>query len=109
MASECFATTTRSRLERSKAISEAGLRIPNDIAVVGAGNVHYFDVLAVPLTTVDQCTAQIRKQAAEILMEQIGAKRKPRIKKILITPKLVVRQSTQRRTRETRLSSKFGD
>jgi LacI family transcriptional regulator len=79
-----------------KAISEAGLRIPQDIAVVGAGNVHYSDVLAVPLTTIDQCTTQIGKQAAELLMEQIGAKRKPRVKKVLITPKLVVRQSTQR-------------
>jgi len=79
-----------------KAISEAGLRIPNDIAVVGAGNVHYSDMLAVPLTTVDQCTGQIGKQAAELLMEQIGAKRKPRIKKIVITPKLVVRQSSRR-------------
>lgn len=79
-----------------KAISEAGLRIPHDIAVVGAGNVHYSDVLAVPLTTVDQCTAQIGKQAAEMLMEQIGAKRKPRIRKVLLAPKLVARQSTQR-------------
>src|SRR5215471_3217197 len=32
-----------------RAIAEAGLRIPQDIAVVGAGNVHYSDVLAVPL------------------------------------------------------------
>jgi len=37
-----------------KAIVEAGLDIPRDIAVVGAGNVHYSDVLAIPLTTVDQ-------------------------------------------------------
>jgi LacI family transcriptional regulator len=80
-----------------RAICEAGLRIPEDIAVVGAGNVHYSDVLAVPLTTVDQGTVQTGKQAAELLMEQIGAKRRPRPKKILIAPKLVVRQSTQRR------------
>lgn len=79
-----------------KAIIEAGLRIPHDIAVVGAGNVHYSDVLAVPLTTVDQGTKQIGKQAAELLLEQIGAKRKPRIRKVIITPKLVERQSTQR-------------
>jgi len=79
-----------------KAISEAGLKIPDDIAVVGAGNVHYSDVLAVPLTTVDQGTMQIGKQAAELLMEQIGAKKRPRPRKILITPKLVVRQSTAR-------------
>jgi LacI family transcriptional regulator len=80
-----------------KAISEAGLKIPEDIAVVGAGNVHYSDVLAVPLTTVDQGTVQIGRQAAELLMEQIGAKRKPRLRKILIPPKLVVRQSTARK------------
>jgi len=79
-----------------KAISEAGLDIPQDIAVVGAGNVHYSDMLAIPLTTVDQGTVQIGKQAAQLLMEQIGAKNKSRVKKILITPKLVIRQSTQR-------------
>ncbi len=79
-----------------KAITEAGLRIPQDIKVVGAGNVHYSDVLAVPLTTVDQGTAQIGKQAAELLMEQIGAKRKPRTRRVFIPPKLIVRQSTQR-------------
>ena len=80
-----------------RAICEAGLRIPQDIKVVGAGNVHYSDVLAVPLTTVDQGTVQTGRQAAELLMEQIGAKRRPRPRKILIAPKLVVRQSTQRR------------
>jgi LacI family transcriptional regulator len=79
-----------------KAISEAGLNIPEDIAVVGAGNVHYSDVLAVPLSTVDQGTVQIGRQAAELLMEQIGVKRKPRTRKILITPKLVIRQSSRR-------------
>ena len=31
-----------------RAIAEAGLRVPEDIAVAGAGNVHYSDFLAVP-------------------------------------------------------------
>ena len=79
-----------------RAIAEAGLRIPQDIAVVGAGNVRYSDVLAVPLTTVDQSTVQIGRQAAELLIEQIGSKRKPRARRVLISPRLVVRQSTQR-------------
>ncbi len=79
-----------------KAISEAGLRIPQDIAVVGAGNVHYSDVLAVPLTTIDQGTEQIGKRAAELLMAEIDAKQRPRIKRVLIPPKLVTRQSAQR-------------
>jgi LacI family transcriptional regulator len=79
-----------------KAIAEAGLDVPRDIDVVGAGNVHYSDVLAIPLTTVDQGTRQIGSQAAQLLMEQIGAKGKARNKRILITPKVVVRQSTLR-------------
>jgi LacI family transcriptional regulator len=80
-----------------KAISDAGLKIGADIAVVGAGNVHYSDVLAVPLTTIDQGTAQIGRGAAELLLEQIESKRALRPKTVLIAPKLVARISTRRR------------
>jgi LacI family transcriptional regulator len=79
-----------------KAILEAGLNVPCDIAIVGAGNVHYSDLLAVPLTTIDQGASRIGTQAAELLMQQITSKRKLRPRKVLIAPKLTVRQSTQR-------------
>jgi LacI family transcriptional regulator len=79
-----------------RAISEAGLKVPEDIAVVGAGNVHYSDFLAVPLTTVDQGTFEIGQRAANLLLERIAAKRSLRPRKVLIVPRLVVRQSTQR-------------
>jgi len=79
-----------------RAVSQAGFRVPEDVAVIGAGNVHYSDVLAVPLTTVDQGTRQIGKQASELLLERISSKRVPRARKILIAPRLVVRRSTQR-------------
>ncbi len=80
-----------------KAILEAGLTVPHDISVVGAGNVQYSDLLAVPLTTVDQGTCQMGARAAELLMERILLKRSTRPKKILISPKLVERESTHRR------------
>ena len=79
-----------------RAIAEAGLRVPEDIAVVGAGNVRYSDCLAVPLTTVDQGTFEIGKRAANLLLERIGSKRVLRPKKVLIEPRLVTRQSTAR-------------
>jgi DNA-binding LacI/PurR family transcriptional regulator len=50
----------------------------------------------VPLTTVDQGTCQIGAQAAELLMERITQKRPGRPKKILISPRLVERESTRR-------------
>jgi LacI family transcriptional regulator len=79
-----------------KAILEAGLRLPTDIAVVGAGNVHYGDALAVPLTSVDQGTCKIGMLAAELLLERIASKQAMRPKTVLIPPKLVERESTRR-------------
>jgi LacI family transcriptional regulator len=80
-----------------KAILEAGLIVPQDIAVVGAGNVHYSDALAVPLTTIDQKTRQIGALSAELLLEQIESKRALRPRNILLVPELVARKSTERR------------
>jgi len=79
-----------------KAVMDAGLRVPQDVSVVGAGNVHYSDLLAVPLTTVDQGTCEMGARAAELLMDRILLKRSARPQKILISPKLVERESTQR-------------
>jgi LacI family transcriptional regulator len=79
-----------------KAILEAGLRLPEDIALVGAGNVHYCDALAVPLTSVDQGTCRIGGLAAELLITRIASKRAMRPEKILIPPRLVERDSTRR-------------
>lgn len=79
-----------------RAVLEAGLRLPRDVALVGAGNVHYSDVLSVPLTTIDQRTCQIGELASELLLARIGTKRSLRPKTILIPPKLVERQSAHR-------------
>jgi len=79
-----------------RAILEVEFKLPEDICVVGAGNIHYSDQVAVPLSTVDQGTSTIGMRAAELLMERIASKRSLRPKKILITPKLVERKSSRR-------------
>jgi len=79
-----------------KAILDGGLRLPQDVALVGAGNVRHSDVLAVPLTTIDQSPCRIGELASELLLARIDSKRKLQPKKIMIAPKLVERQSTQR-------------
>ena len=56
-----------------KAILETGLKMLQDISVVGAGNVHYSDVLAVPLTTVDQGSCRMGVLAAKLLIQRIAA------------------------------------
>jgi len=80
-----------------RAILEVEFKLPDDICVVGAGNIHYSDQVAVPLTTVDQGTCTIGVLAAELLLERIASKRAMRARKILIPPKIVERASTRRR------------
>jgi LacI family transcriptional regulator len=79
-----------------RAILDAGLRIPGDIAVVGCGNVLYSDFLRVPLTSVDQDSSAIGRIAAELALNLVGAKTPVRPRTERINPKLVVRASTLR-------------
>ena len=78
-----------------RAIIEAGLKIPEDVAVVGCGNLPYSSYLRVPLTSVDQGSYRLGEEAARLALANIHAKKALRPKSVLLTPKLVVRQSTQ--------------
>jgi len=79
-----------------RAILEAGLDIPGDIAVVGAGDVHYSDMLRVPLSTINQSSFQIGESSAELLLVCIESKTSLPPKRILFPPRLVVRESSLR-------------
>jgi len=80
-----------------RAILDAGLRIPEDIAVVGCGNVLYSDFLRVPLTSVDQDSSAIGKHAAELALTLMSVDAPVRRRIHMVTPRLVVRASTLRR------------
>jgi LacI family transcriptional regulator len=81
-----------------KAILEAGLKVPDDIAVIGAGNVHYSDLLRVPLSTIDQSSTLIGETAADLLVECIEAKNPLPARRTLITPRLIARESSRRKS-----------
>jgi LacI family transcriptional regulator len=79
-----------------KAVLEAGLRVPDDVAIIGAGNVHYSDLLRVPLSTVDQGSSTIGSTAAKMLLRCIGSKEPPEPRSVQLPPQLVVRDSSRR-------------
>ena len=54
-----------------KAVWDAGLRVPDDIAVVGAGDIALGDMLRVPLTTVSWSREDQGKTAAELLLDRV--------------------------------------
>ena len=78
------------------AILEAGLRIPEDIAVIGCGNVRYAESLRVPLSSIDQETEAIGERAASLAFDLMASKVAPKPRTILLEPKLVERASTRR-------------
>jgi LacI family transcriptional regulator len=76
-----------------KATLDAGLSIPGDIAFVGFDNVSYCKYLQIPLTSVDQSTAQLGEVAAQLALDLV-AKKVDKPKTILLAPTLAVRAST---------------
>jgi LacI family transcriptional regulator len=79
-----------------RAIIDAGLRIPEDIAVVGCGNLSYSDCLRVPLSSVDQGSKMIGKHAAALALSLAHSKSTVPPKVELIRPHLTVRASSLR-------------
>ena len=77
---------------------DQGLRIPEDIAVIGCGNLHYDDSLRVPLSSIDQHSQRIGEEAARVTLGILSAKVPPKPEVIVLQPELVVRRSTERRT-----------
>jgi LacI family transcriptional regulator len=76
-------------------ILDNGLRVPEDIAVIGCGNVRYAHLLRVPLSSVDQDSTGIGEHAAELALSLVEAKGAPvRPKIMLLQPKVVARAST---------------
>ena len=91
--SAIFAANDPAAIGAMSAITEAGLRIPEDIAIVGGGNIHYGDMLRVPLTTVAWSTSEMGQAAARLLIDLVEGKRGTREQQIIVEPELVVRAS----------------
>jgi LacI family transcriptional regulator len=78
-------------------ILDAGLRVPEDIALIGCGNLPNNDCLRVPLSSIDQHSQMIGQRAAELVLNMIESKQPPRARTIILEPTLVVRASTRRK------------
>jgi len=91
--SAIFAANDPAAIGAMSAISEAGLRIPEDVAIVGGGNIHYGDMLKVPLTTVAWSTLEMGQAAAQLSIELVEGKKRRKEQHIIVEPELVVRES----------------
>lgn len=75
-------------------ILDAGLRIPEDIALIGCGNLNYIEWLRIPLSSIDQQSHLIGQHAGEILLSMLAGREWPKPKSVILKPALIVRTST---------------
>ena len=71
----------------------AGLRVPEDIAFVGCGNLRYAAYLRVPLSSIDHGTAELGRMAAELALE-LSSDPGAEPRSVIVPSRLVAREST---------------
>jgi LacI family transcriptional regulator, galactose operon repressor len=85
------------------AVLDAGLRIPEDVSIIGCGNLLYNKFVRVPLTSVDQQSNVIGQRAAKLALQLIEADQAVVPKPIYLEPRLVVRASTRKQKSAAKL------
>jgi len=74
-------------------LKEAGVRIPDEMAVVGFDDMDWAPILTPPLTAVAQPGYELGAAAGRLLLERLQAPRKDRSRTVVFQPRLVVRES----------------
>ena len=92
-----FAINDMAAIEIMHVLKNLGLKVPNDVAVMGFNNEKVGEFIEPPLSSIDLPAQEMGKIAAEMLLKHIkDPEHKP--EKRLIPSKLVVRGSTVRMT-----------
>jgi LacI family transcriptional regulator len=77
-----------------RALKDAGLSVPEDVSVVGFDDIQSAAYSTPSLTTVRQPLMEMGKRGAQVLLERIADREKAFASEIVMTPELVVREST---------------
>ncbi len=93
--SAIFASSDTNALGIIKAADELGIRIPQDISVLGFDNISYADLPKVDLSTVEQPKEEIAARAVTALVDMIRGKKTALLQET-IQPRLIVRKSCVR-------------
>lgn len=93
-----FANNDPMAMGAMMAIKEKGLKIPDDVAVVGFSNWFFGELMDPSLTTVDQPGFEMGQEAARLLIRQIEMKEKedfePQPETKVLKTKLIIRNSS---------------
>ncbi|NHC47246.1 LacI family DNA-binding transcriptional regulator [Motilibacter aurantiacus] len=80
-------------------MTRRGLRVPQDVAIVGYDDIDYAAAAAVPLSSVRQPRDLLGRTAAELLFEEINDPEAHEHRQVVFEPELAVRESSIHRRR----------
>ena len=79
-----------------------GIAVPQDLAVIGCGNLHFDSLIRVPLSSVDQRSNEIGRRAGKLILELVADDASKESRKIVLQAGLAPRESTDRATNKPR-------
>ncbi len=77
------------------ALKQLGIRVPEDISIVGNDDIYYAKIYPVPLTTIRAPQEEIGRRAAEILIRNIESTTLLPVERIVLDTEFIVRQSSR--------------
>lgn len=91
--SAIFVTNNAMTIGCLKALAQAGIRVPEDISVVGFDDPEWAEFFTPPLTMVNQPTYTMGVLAGEMLFQRILGKIPPERQEVILKSELVIRKS----------------
>ncbi|WP_269522670.1 LacI family DNA-binding transcriptional regulator [Coraliomargarita parva] len=77
-------------------LKERGLKVPDDVSIIGWGDLEFCRYTTPTLSTIDQQSTTLGETAMRYLLEQIRTKQN-KLKQSIISPKLIIRGSVAQR------------
>ena len=91
-----FAYNDLFAIECISRLKQRGLRVPDDVAVVGHDDVYFASFCEPPLTTIAQSAFELGRKAAEIVLMRERGQAGDSPVHVVLEPRLVVRESCRR-------------
>jgi LacI family transcriptional regulator len=84
-----------------------GLRVPDDIAIIGYDDIDFASAAVVPLSSVRQPRELLGRTAAELIFDEVEHGGRHKHRQVVFEPELVVRESSSARRRVRRTAARL--
>lgn len=91
-----FAVSNLISLGALRAISEEGLKIPDDVSLISFDDQPYSDYLCTPMTTVRQQSPEMGEIAIKLLIDEIKTNKHHATNGVILPTKLIIRKSVKK-------------